>query len=90
MFAFALWDKAKRSLLLARDRMGEKPLYYGCSGGALLFASELKSLVVHPQWKGDIDRNALALYMRHSYVPGPWSIYQGISKLPPAHFARAA
>jgi len=86
MFAFALWDKAKRTLFLARDRMGEKPLYYGCSGGSFLFGSELKSLVVHPHWKGDIDRNALTLYMRHNYVPAPWSIYQGISKLPPAHF----
>lgn len=86
MFSFALWDKAKRTLFLARDRMGEKPLYYGCSGGGFLFGSELKSLVAHPHWKGDIDRNALTLYMRHNYVPTPWSIYQGISKLPPAHF----
>jgi asparagine synthase (glutamine-hydrolysing) len=86
MFAFALWDNAKRNLFLARDRMGEKPLYYGCSGGSFLFGSELKSLVAHPHWQGDIDRNALTLYMRHNYVPAPWSIYQGISKLPPAHF----
>lgn len=86
MFAFALWDKVERSLFLARDRMGEKPLYYGCSGGVFLFGSELKSLRVHPHWQGDIDRNALTLYMRHNYVPTPWSIYQGISKLPPAHF----
>lgn len=86
MFAFALWDKAKRTLFLARDRMGEKPLYYGCTGGSFLFGSELKSLVVHPHWKGDIDRNALTLYMRHNCVPNPWSIYQGIGKLPPAHF----
>ncbi|MDA8560417.1 asparagine synthase (glutamine-hydrolyzing) [Nitrospinae bacterium] len=86
MFAFALWDNTERNLFLARDRMGEKPLYYGCSGGAFLFGSELKSLSVHPHWRGDIDRNALTLYMRHNYVPTPWSIYQGISKLPPAHF----
>ncbi len=86
MFAFALWDKTERILFLARDRMGEKPLYYGCSDGRFLFGSELKSLVAHPHWKGDIDRNALALYMRHNYVPTPWSIYKGISKLPPAHF----
>ena len=86
MFAFALWDNTERNLFLARDRMGEKPLYYGCSGGAFLFGSELKSLSVHPHWSGDIDRNALTLYMRHNYVPTPWSIYQGISKLPPAHF----
>ena len=86
MFAFALWDKAERNLFLARDRMGEKPLYYGCSGETFLFGSELKSLSAHPHWKGDVDRNALALYMRHNCVPTPWSIYQGISKLPAAHF----
>jgi len=86
MFAFALWDSLERNLFLARDRMGEKPLYYGSSGGSFLFGSELKSLRAHPRWVGDIDRNALTLYMRHNYVPMPWSIYQGISKLPPAHF----
>jgi asparagine synthase (glutamine-hydrolysing) len=86
MFAFALWDNAERNLFLARDRMGEKPLYYGSSGGSFLFGSELKSFRAHPHWRGDIDRNALTLYMRHNYVPTPWSIYQGISKLPPAHF----
>lgn len=86
MFAFALWDKAKRSLFLARDRMGEKPLYYGHSNGTFLFGSELKSLTAHPDWQGNVNRNALTLYMRHNYVPTPWSIYQGINKLPPAHF----
>ncbi len=86
MFAFALWDKTRRALFLARDRLGEKPLYYGCNGSRFLFGSELKSLVAHPHWKGDVDRNALTLYMRHSYVPAPWSIYHGISKLQPAHY----
>ena len=86
MFAFAFWDKAEHALFLARDRMGEKPLYYGSSGDSFLFGSELKSLRSHPHWRGDIDRNALTLYMRYNYVPTPWSIYQGISKLPPAHF----
>jgi len=86
MFAFALWDKAERTLFLVRDRMGEKPLYYGHNGSAFLFGSELKSLTAHPDWQGSIDRNALTLYMRYNYVPTPWSIYQGISKLPPAHF----
>ena len=86
MFAFAFWDKSERTLYLARDRMGEKPLYYGQSGGAFLFGSELKSFVVHPQWQGAVDRNALTLYLRHNAVPTPWSIYQGISKLPAAHF----
>lgn len=86
MFAFALWDSSERTLFLARDRMGEKPLYYGRSGGAFLFGSELKALAEHPEWRGRVDRNALALYMRHNYVPTPWSIYEGIAKLPPAHF----
>ena len=86
MFAFALWDSTERSLFLARDRMGEKPLYYGNNGGCFLFGSELKSFKVHPHWQAAIDRNALTLYMRHNYVPTPWSIYQGINKLPPAHF----
>ncbi len=86
MFAFALWDKAERILFLARDRMGEKPLYYGRSGDAFLFGSELKALAAHPDWRNKIDRDALALYLRHNYVPAPWSIYQGIAKLKPAHF----
>lgn len=86
MFAFALWDCSDRTLFLARDRLGEKPLYYGHVGGTFMFASELKSLTVHPQWRGDIDRSALTLFMRHSYVPTPWSIHEGIRKLPPAHF----
>lgn len=86
MFAFALWDASERTLFLARDRMGEKPLYYGRNGNAFLFGSELKALAAHPDWRGEIDRDALALYMRHNYVPTPWSIYQDIAKLPPAHF----
>lgn len=86
MFAFALWDGAQRTLVLARDRMGEKPLYYGRQADTFLFGSELKALVVHPDWQGQVDRDALALYLRYSYVPTPWSIYQGIRKLPPAHY----
>lgn len=86
MFVFALWDNEERSLSLARDRMGEKPLYYGRSDGCFLFGSELKCFTVHPRWQGDVDRNALTLYLRHNYVPAPWSIYQRIGKLPPAHF----
>jgi asparagine synthase (glutamine-hydrolysing) len=86
MFAFAVWDQEERFLYLARDRMGEKPLYYGHSGTILLFGSELKALTAHPGWQADVNRNALALYLRYSYVPTPWSIYGGISKLPPAHF----
>lgn len=86
MFAFALWDAAERILFLARDRMGEKPLYYGRSGDTFLFGSELKALAAHPDWRGEVDRDALALFLRHNYVPTPWSIYRGIDKLPPAHF----
>ena len=86
MFAFALWDKTDRCIYLARDRMGEKPLYYGLSGDCFMFGSELKSLVAHPDWNGKIDRNAMTLYLRHSYVPAPLSIYQGIKKLPQGHF----
>jgi len=86
MFAFALWDNIDRTLVLARDRMGEKPLYYGNNNGCFFFGSELKSFKAHPLWQGGVDRNALSLYMRHNYVPAPWSIYQGIHKVPPAHY----
>jgi asparagine synthase (glutamine-hydrolysing) len=83
MFAFALWDRKLGQLHLARDRMGEKPLYYGWQDGSLMFASELKALKQHPAWTGTIDRHALSLMLRYSYVPSPYSIYNGISKLPP-------
>lgn len=86
MFAFALWDTPERTLFLARDRMGEKPLYYGRSGDSLLFGSELKALTAHPDWRGGIDRDALALFLRYNNVPAPKSIYRGIYKLPPAHY----
>jgi asparagine synthase (glutamine-hydrolysing) len=86
MFAFALWDNHEKSLFVARDRMGEKPLYYGKISNAFVFASELKALASHPDWVGEIDRNALALYIRHGYVPAPWSIYKGVHKLLPAHY----
>ncbi len=83
MFAFALWDSQERVLHLCRDRAGEKPLYYGWIGDTLLFGSELKALVAHPHWQGQIDRSALTLFVRYGYVPAPHSIYQGISKLTP-------
>ncbi len=83
MFAFALWDRQQRTLHLARDRAGEKPLYYGWMGRTLLFGSELKALRAHPAFCGRIDRNALALFFRRGYVPGPYSIYVGVQKLPP-------
>jgi len=83
MFALALWDRQERRLNLARDRAGEKPLYYGVQNGVFLFGSELKALRAHPAFHGEIDREALALYLRHNYVPDPYSIYRGIQKLPP-------
>jgi len=88
MFAFALWDRSDAALTLARDRLGEKPLYYGWTGDSLLFGSELKALRRHFCWRGEIDRDALALSMRFGYVPAPYSIYQGIRKLLPGTFLR--
>jgi len=86
MFAIALWDGEKQLLTLARDRMGEKPLYYGWHGETLLFGSELKALKCDPQFEAEVDRNSLALLLRHSYIPAPYSIYKGISKLSPGHY----
>jgi len=83
MFAFALWDREYRTLHLVRDRMGEKPLYYGWMDKTFLFGSELKALRAYPGWRGEIDRNALTLFMRHAYIPVPHTIYQGIHKLQP-------
>jgi asparagine synthase (glutamine-hydrolysing) len=83
MFALALWDRRERTLSLARDRFGEKPVYYGWSGSTFLFGSELKALRAHPTFGAEIDRDALALYFRHNCVPAPYSIYRGIAKLTP-------
>lgn len=83
MFAFALWDRQERSLVLARDRAGEKPMYYGWQGGYFLFGSELKALRAHPAFQASVDRGALSLLLRHNYVPTPYSIYEGVFKLPP-------
>lgn len=83
MFAIALWDRHEHTLTLARDRLGEKPLYYGWHGETFLFGSELKALKVHPAFNAVIDRNALALLMAHNTIPAPYSIYQGIQKLLP-------
>lgn len=88
MFAFALWDRTTGTLTLARDRLGEKPLYYGWQGRAFLFGSELKALRAHPAWLGEIDRDALAHFLRYGYVPVPLSIHVGIAKLPPGTYAQ--
>jgi asparagine synthase (glutamine-hydrolysing) len=84
MFAFALWDRETRTLMLARDRLGEKPMYYGWLGSSFVFGSELKAIRAHPGFDGVVDRGALALFLRHAYVPSPHSIYRAIRKLPPA------
>ena len=83
MFAFAVWDKQTRTLTLARDRLGEKPLYYGWQGDTFLFGSELKALKQHPAFKAEINRDAITLLLRHNCISAPYSIYQGISKLEP-------
>lgn len=87
MFAIALWDRESNTLILTRDRMGEKPLYYGWQGSGaqrtFLFGSELKAIKAHPAFSAEIDRGALCLLLRHNYIPAPYSIYQGINKLEP-------
>jgi len=87
MFAFALWDAAKEVLFLARDRLGEKPLYYSIlSDGRLLFASELKSLLLSRRVEREIDPLAIEEFFAFGYVPDPRSIYRGVKKLAPAHY----
>ncbi|MCC6861488.1 MAG: asparagine synthase (glutamine-hydrolyzing) [Bryobacterales bacterium] len=81
MFALGLWNRRERSLTLARDRFGKKPLYYGWAGRSFVFGSELKALCCHPEFQAEMDRGALALYLRHGYIPAPYSIYEGIRKL---------
>jgi asparagine synthase (glutamine-hydrolysing) len=83
MFAFALWDRQEGSLHLVRDRLGIKPLFYGRAGGAFVFASELKAIRQHPDFDGEVDRNSLALFMRHNYVPSPRCIYKSLHKVQP-------
>ena len=88
MFAIAVWDRTERALYLCRDRIGEKPLYYGWMSSTFIFGSELKAMVAHPRFRASTDLNALAGYVRYGYVPCPRSIYQGVYKLPPASFIK--
>ena len=86
MFAFALWDAREEALFLARDRLGEKPLYYTTlADGRLLFASELKSLVMSPDIDRRLDPQAIEEFFAYGYIPDPRSIYRGVKKLAPAH-----
>ncbi len=86
MFAFALWDRNTKTLTLARDRLGEKPLYYGQNGSSFLFASELKALKEHPHFAGKVRQESLELMLEYGFIPAPHSIYEGIFKLPAAHY----
>ncbi len=85
MFAITLWDTRKKRLVIARDRYGEKPLYYGIFDGKLIYASEPKALLAHPSVNVELDTQSLRQYLSFDYVPAPHSIYKGISKLPAAH-----
>ncbi|MFT3743760.1 MAG: asparagine synthase (glutamine-hydrolyzing) [Pyrinomonadaceae bacterium] len=85
MYAFSLWDTRKKKLIIARDRFGEKPLYYGVFNGKLLYASEPKAILAHPSVTPELNLDALRHYLSYDYVPAPHSIYKGISKLPAAH-----
>jgi asparagine synthase (glutamine-hydrolysing) len=86
MFAFALWDRSRRCLWLARDRLGKKPLYYTQYGGCLRFSSELKAFLVDSRFPRRVDPEALRLYLRYGYVPSPYTIYAAARKLAPGHF----
>jgi len=88
MFGIALWDTRTRTLVLARDRFGEKPLFYSDEGQRLLFASELKSLLAVPGFRREIDPEAVRGYVCFGYVPTPISIFRGVQKLPPGHYLR--
>jgi asparagine synthase (glutamine-hydrolysing) len=86
MFAFALWDEGTHSLLLVRDRLGKKPVYYFLGTAEFIFASELKAIVRHSDFRPEINREALTLFMRYGYVPSPYTIYTGVRKLEPGQY----
>jgi len=85
MFAFSVWDSKEKVIILGRDRIGEKPLYYGWQNNTFFFGSELKSFKPHPAFQAEINRDAISLFLRHNYIPSPHSIYKGISKLQPGN-----
>src|SRR5712691_2660415 len=87
MFAIALWDRKQRTLFLIRDRLGKKPMYYAQMSDVFLFGSELKALRAHPAFRAEVNRDALAAYLRYGYVPAPYSIYRGVCKLLPGSYA---
>ncbi|WP_419784033.1 asparagine synthase (glutamine-hydrolyzing) [Maridesulfovibrio sp.] len=87
MFAFAIWDRSKQQLLIARDRLGKKPFYYARVNGGFIFASEIRALAAHPDISKDIDAQAIDLFMSTGCIPAPLSIYSAIRKLPAAHYA---
>uniref|UniRef100_A5WC05 asparagine synthase (glutamine-hydrolyzing) n=1 Tax=Psychrobacter sp. (strain PRwf-1) TaxID=349106 RepID=A5WC05_PSYWF len=86
MFAITLWDKKEKALYLARDRFGEKPLYYGWQGDTFLFGSELKPLTLHPVFEKELNKGTIGLLLKHGYIPAPYSIWNNIFKLPAAHY----
>lgn len=88
MFAIALWDSRERQLWLFRDRLGIKPLYHGRQGDLILWGSELKALAAHPDWRPEVDREAVARYLRFNRIPAPRTIYRGVAKLEPGHWLR--
>lgn len=83
MFAFGVWDKQEKKLILGRDRIGEKPLYYGWQSDTFIFGSDLASFRAHPDFRNEINRDALSIFMRQSYIPAPYSIFKGVKKLTP-------
>ena len=85
MFAFSVWDSKEKVIILGRDRLGEKPLYYGWQNNTFFFGSELKSFKPHPAFQAEVNRDAISLFLRHNYIPSPHSIYKGISKLQPGN-----
>ncbi|MTI11407.1 asparagine synthase (glutamine-hydrolyzing) [Curvivirga aplysinae] len=85
MFTIVIWDRKAKTLSIVRDRLGIKPLYWGLQDGRLYFASEMKAIYAHPKWHGEKNRDALAAFLRHNYVPGPYTVFDSIHKLQPGH-----